>query len=556
MNWSRYKASATVEVARPQISLEALQTNAGSMVSAEAMADLKISRLKQTVFSTASLAEIIAKLDLYSGARETTPIAYIAQSMRSKINVSLVSTSLANPASASKATAGQLSAIAFVISFEYSEPLKAQKTVNELVTRFLDQDLKQRRKIAQDTSEFLKGQIDSLEVKLKAQEKKIADFRAENGEIRPDALAFNQQASITTTSRLLAIESELVSNLGVIGALRAQLAQVEPYALVLDQSGEVLTTPSIQLRVLKSDFAALSSKYGPRHPDVLKTRRQIDALEGQLGQSSNSARLKARIQDAETRLQSSEKAYGSTHPDVVSLQNQLLKFKGQLKLSQNGVGQSRSLTGVKKDADNPAYLNIVAQIEAAQQQQIALETQRDEIKKQQQDFNEAIAANPITEQKFAALTRDYENMLLLYRELTAKKLSSDMNKTIEEGHSGHRLAVINPPELPRGTTPARKLIFVAGFLFSFMAAAGSILALQLLSNNVIGPKHLEDITGVAPLVIVPRLYSYDEKIQFVSYARKMVGIVPVLIVLVVMFFFTVVMPFDVFTSVASRNVGL
>jgi len=177
LNWSKYKAFATVEVARPEISLEALETSGSVTQSVEALADLKISRLKQTVFSTASLAEIIAKLDLYSEARQGTPIAYIAQGMRNKINVSLVSTSLANPASAQKASALQLSAIAFVISFEYNEPLKAQKTVNELVTRFLDQDLKERRKTAQATSEFLQGQIDMLEESLQEQEKKIADFR-------------------------------------------------------------------------------------------------------------------------------------------------------------------------------------------------------------------------------------------------------------------------------------------------------------------------------------------------------------------------------------------
>jgi hypothetical protein len=80
-----------------------------------------------------------------------------------------------------------------------------------------------------------------------------------------------------------------------------------------------------------------------------------------------------------------------------------------------------------------------------------------------------------------------------------------MNKTIEEGHSGHRLAVINPPELPRGTNPSKKLILLAGFVFSFTAALGSILGLQILSNNVVGPKHLEGIIGMPPLVTVKHL---------------------------------------------------
>jgi len=554
LNWSKYKAYATVEVARPDIALEALETQGSPVPSSEALADLQISRLKQTVFSTASLAEIITKLDLYSGQRQGTPIAYIAQNMRSKIEVTLVSTPFANAASANKASALQLSAIAFVISFEYSDPLKAQQTVNELVTRFLDQDLKDRRKSAQATSDFLQGQIDILEEALQAQEKEIAEFRAENGEIRPDALAFNQQASMTTTSRLMAIESEIVSSLGLIGALRAQLAQTEPYALVLNDSGEVLTTPSIQLRVLQSQYADLSSKYGSEHPDVLKALRQIEALESQLGGVSATARIRAKISDVKAKLQTNRDAYGAEHPDVASLENQLEKLNGQLQAATRKPGTRTQ--GIKRDADNPAYLNIVAQLDAAEKQQEALVEQRDIIAGRQDEFQKAIVANPLAEQRFASLTRDYENMMMLYRELTAKKLASDMNKTIEEGHSGHRLAVINPPELPLGTNPSRKNILAGGIIFSFIAAFSTVFGLQLLSNSVVGPKHLESIIGVAPLVRVPALYSLDDKIKLMGWLRKAAVVLPIIFVVLVVVFFTFVTPLDVFGSVVGRKIGL
>ena len=555
LNWSKYKAYATVEVARPEISLEALETEASSAPSAEALADLKISRLKQTVLSNRSLGEIITDLDLYPESRQGTRIAYLAQAMREKIDISLVSTALANPASAQKASALQLSAIAFVISFEYSDPLKAQKTVNELVTRFLDQDLEERRKTAQATSDFLQGQIDMLEDTLEEQEKKIAEFRAENGGMRADALAFNQQASVTTTSRLLAIESEIVSNLGVIGALRAQLAQTEPYAVVVGEDGDTLTTPTTQLRGLQSQYATLSSKYGAEHPDVLKTLRQIEALERQIGGTSQTARIRANITDVRTRLQTMEDTYGPDHPDVQSLRSQLDNLNTQLRTAARTTTAGSS-NRIQRDADNPAYLNIVAQLDAAQQQQNALIQQRDAIEGKQAGFEKAIEANPEAEQRFAALTRDYDNMMMLYRELTAKKLASDMNKTIEEGHSGHRLAVINPPELPRSTNPSKKLILVAGFIFSLMTALATVLGLQLLSSTVLGPKHLESITGLSPLVRVPTLYSYDNKIQLMKWARKGVYLLPIIIIILLIVFFTAVMPFDVFGSILGRKIGL
>ncbi|MGH1402760.1 MAG: GumC family protein [Alphaproteobacteria bacterium] len=555
LSWSKYRAYATVEVARPEISMEALETSNGAMLSAAALADLQISRLKQTVLSTSSLAEIIAKLDLYPKAREKMPIAYIAQDMSKKINLKLVSTSLANPASAQKATTFQLSAIAFILSFEYSDPLKAQKTVNELVTRFLDADLRERRETAQKTSIFLQGQIDILTESLEEQEKKIAEFRAQNGNMRADALAFNQQASVTTTSRLLAIESEIVSNLGLIGALRAQLAQTEPYALIIGESGETLTTPALQLRALKSQYTTLKSKYGNQHPDVLKAARQIKAMEKEVSArpQNHASRIKAKIYDVEAKISVTEKSYGIEHPDLKSLKTQLNKLKSELK--DIGTG-SNNAQGIKEDADNPAYLQIVAQLQAAEQQQSALTQQRDEIKSQQQHFQKAIEENPVFEQKLASLTRDYDNMMLLYRELTARKLAADMSKTIEEGHSGHRLAVINPPELPRGTEPSRKIILVAGFLFSIMAGLSTVLGLQILSQKIIGPQHLESIVGVAPLVTVPAFKSYDERIHHTAFIKKALIFTPIIISIVLLLFFTFVMPFDVFEAVISRKVGL
>ncbi|HOO82199.1 MAG TPA: hypothetical protein PK513_06830 [Alphaproteobacteria bacterium] len=519
--WSKYRAFATVEVVPPEIAIDAVESPQNRILTAEAMADLQISRLKQKVLSTSSLADIVTKLNLYPKARAHTPIAYIAKNMQRKIDIHLMSTVLANPASAQKVSAFQLSAIAFTLSFEYSDPFLAQKTVNELVSRFLDEDLKDRRETAQKTSEFLEGQIEILSATLEEQEQKIAEFQAAHGVTRPDALGFNQQASITTSSRLLAIESELISNLGLIGALRAQLVQTDPYSRVVDEGGEVLSTPAIQLRALKSQYATLSAKYGPAHPDVLKVSRQINALKNEISPVNLSARLKAKITDMKAKLSSAEKTYGSAHPDYISLQNQLQNLEDQLENVQN---DAASL--VKDDADNPAYLQIVVQINAAEKQREALEAQRDAVKSQQEEFRKAVADNPVAEQKMAALARDYDNMMFLYRDLKARKLAADMSKTIEEGHVGRRLAVIDPPELPLGTSPSKKLILAGGFVFALMAGLGSIIGLQILSQTVIGPHHLESLIGSSPLITVPHLFSLEEKIKARRLIIKLLVVAP------------------------------
>lgn len=559
-NWNNYKAIATVEVAPPEIAVGVLGVADPSSVSIGVLADLQISRLRQKVLSTNSLAEIITRLNLYPNARKNTPIAYIAVGMRNKIKLELKSTSLANPASAQKASALQLSAIAFELSFKYSDPYLAQQTVNELVSRFLDEDIKDRRNTASKTSEFLQGQINVLNKSLAEQEKTFADFRIANGDLRPEALAFNQQAIIATTSRLQTIESKLMAEVGLMGALRAQLAQTDPYSKVRED-GEIFTTPSMQLKMLKSQYATLTAKYGPEHPDVVKISRQMKALQRNIKPSSETASIRAKINDIDARLSRLKEEYGADHPDVTSLKSQRSKLKKKI-LSLNksgfkGIKDSNDFSiQIKSDADNPLYMQIVTQFEAADSQKKAFEMQIEEIKKQQEEYRLAIAENPESEKKFAALARDYENSIALYRELKAKKLAAEINETIEQGRIGQRLSIINSPELPRGTSPSRKVFALAGGILALMVSTGCVILLQIINRTVMGPYHLESLIGTAPLVTIPNIRTLESRIKTRTFFRKVLKFMPVALIILVFFFFLLVMPFDVFWEVMMRKVGM
>lgn len=128
LKWSNYRAAATVEVVQPEIAIDVAETSGVNAETVEAIADLRIGRLRQKVLSTSSLVDVIAKLNLYPGVRKHTPISYVARQMQKKITIKLLSTPLANPASAQKASTSQLSAIAFVLSFEYGDRSPSRTT--------------------------------------------------------------------------------------------------------------------------------------------------------------------------------------------------------------------------------------------------------------------------------------------------------------------------------------------------------------------------------------------------------------------------------------------
>jgi len=507
LKWSTYRSTATVQVEQSQVSAAATAPMGSNPYDRmEALADKRISVLQQKVLSTSSLVEIITKFNLYAKAREKTPISNIADGMRRKILVNLVSSSLANPSSASKQ---QLSAIAFTISFDYSNPLVTQQVTDELVTRFLNEDLMERRVEAQKTTSFLADQIDELEKTLSEQERVISDYQKEHGVSRPETLAFNQQAAENLTLTLQSLNSQIATVEGTLGSLRAQIVNVDPYSrLVAD--GQILTTPSVQLKALQSQYAALTAQYGQEHPDVVKVRNQIAALQSQVSPASKEVgRLKAQITDLRTNLETAEKTLGQEHPDVLSLRNQLHNMEDQLAYRKTQPGTPGG--AVVGDADNPVYLQLVAQIKALEEQDKALLEQRKELGTQQQRYLNAIIDNPESVKELASLSRDYENAKMRYRELKAKKMSADMDEKLQKDRMGERLSLINPPELPLHTQPRRLLLVVASLFFSFFGGLGSVFVLQILSPRVFGPRHLEYIVGVAPLVTVPHIYTHSEK---------------------------------------------
>ncbi len=551
-SWSNYRSTATVEIAQSEIP-DSMTTPIGMNAAPllESLADMRISRLQQKVLSASSLAEIIARFDLYPDARRRAPIADVAKDMRKKIKIDLVSSSLANPASAGRVSASQLSAIAFRLSFDYSSPSTAQQVANELVSRFLDEDLKERRKQAQETSAFLQSQIESLEKSLLDQERQIAAFRTEHGDVRPEALAFNQQAAVSTMMNLQSVESQIAANLGAQGSLRGQLASVDPYSRVLAE-GRLLTTPTIQLKTLKSDYATLTAKYGPEHPDVLKVKRQIESLESQESGGDDTAALRATLTDVAARLETAKKAYGPQNPEVVSLSRQYDNLKAQLQ----GAAKKKTAGETVADADNPAYLQTVAQLRAAEEQYKALVRQKTELQAQLAKYQAAITENPAVEQKIAELTRDYENAQLRYRDLKAKKMAADMSATIQEDRSGQRLVVIDPPDLPVKTQPARLLFLGAGLAFSLVAGLVAAVGVQLARQSVVGPRHLGALVGVAPFVTVPHLTTTAERIRRGEKKRRLLLLSAVALVVLAVAFFVFVMPPDVLSSVLLRRLGL
>ncbi len=455
LSWSRYQSTATIQIEQPKISSHATTSDVSASSDDMELANKRINAIEQKVLSISSLIEVIRKFDLYASERKNTPIAKVAEKMRSRISLGLINSSLAN------------SSAAFMLSYRYNDPIITQQVTNELVTRFLDEDLKEQSSASEETSSFLAVQIAALEASLSEQEKKIADFQKEHGATGKESLSFKQQIITNLSLYKQTLSSQIAINQGTLNSLRAQLAYVDPYARETGNDKAPLT-PQAQLKSLESQYGTLTAKYGPEHPDVVKAQRQIAMLRAKLGSTPQNG-------GSETTTQAISRG-----------------------------------ARVIPDANNPAYLQIVAQLHAAEDQSRSLMEQTRELQAQERYYQKALADNPEIEKEMAALSRDYDNAQMRYRELKEKKMVADMREQMQKDRTGQRLSLINPPDIPLDTQPSRFVMFIFGLLFSTAGGFASVIAAQILSQRMVGLHYLETVVGITPIVAIPHIYTREE----------------------------------------------
>jgi len=121
----------------------------------------RLSAMEQEILSRTSLSAIIKDswLDLYKQERTRVPFEDVIEQMWRDLSIRLVS-----PGS---------DYVSFTISFSYSDRIKARDTVQAVITRFIDWNLVMQRTAAQTERVRSSNQVDRLEVRIAALEKRL-----------------------------------------------------------------------------------------------------------------------------------------------------------------------------------------------------------------------------------------------------------------------------------------------------------------------------------------------------------------------------------------------
>ena len=401
----------------------------------------RLSTMKDQILSRNQLQPIIEKYQLYKG--ENAPMEDLIGRMRSKVVVKPITT---QPGSGPIAVSG------FSIAFTDSDPHVAQQVTGQILSMFIEQNVKLRESRAQDTTNFFSAQLDEAKRKLDEQDQKVSDFKRRFMDQLPGTeaqtlgrlAAANSQYETATQALSRAIQDKQFTETILANQLAAWKAS---------QSGANPVTIDAQLTALESQLADAQARYTADHPDVLKLKAQIEQLKKKA--DSAAANPAPRPSAAST----------VEPPQIAQLRAQLHQY---------------DLTIADRTRD------------------------QERMKQQVNMLTGKLQLSPAVEQEYKQITRDYNTALEFYNDLLQKKTQSEMSTNLEKRQQGEQFKVMDSPNLPeRPTFPDRPMFAAGGLGLGLVLGLGLAFLLEMRDGSLRTELDIEHCLQVPALVCLP-----------------------------------------------------
>jgi uncharacterized protein involved in exopolysaccharide biosynthesis len=490
-----YRSTGTILIEQQELPTDLVQSTITSF------ADQRIQVISERVMTTDNLLRIIQNYDLYPTLRQSEPREVLLAQMRKDIHFAMISADVMDPRQGRATKAN----IAFSVSYDSRSPDTAARVANELVSLYLDENVRSRKQLSADAANFLDDEANKLDQNIATISASIAKFKDEHINTLPDQATINRETLIRSEDELRDTDTQLRSLQQQSTYLEGQLAQLPASSQVYTSTGERVLSPGDRLKFLRTEYARLSGIYSPDHPDVQRIQREIAGLEKEAGAVDSSNDLQRQLQDAQTQLAQASEHYAPDHPDVVRLKRQIATL-------QQAIKDAPSVTPAPEaHPDNPAYISIKAQRDANAAEIASLQQKRLNVQAKIEALETRLAQAPAVERDYDNLLRDLDNEQLKYREIRQKQMEAKLSENLEDEQKGERFTLIEPPVAPQqAASPDRPMMFGLSVVLALAAALGTVWLLELQDGSVRNPRDLQALLQVAPLAIVPHMETLAE----------------------------------------------
>lgn len=458
---NRYRASTSIIIVPQRVPEEFVR----STVTAELSERLNL--ISQQILSRTRLERIIQEFNLYERERARLIMEDVVEQMRGDITLN-VNTDPRRRAQASS----------FNVSFESVDARTAMRVTERLASLFVQENLEDRELLADQTNQFLQGQLEEARRKLLEHEKKLQGFRQKNNGQLPEQVASNltmmQSAQMQLQNvvesgnrdrdRLLALERNLADSLTAAAPV-----------VVLPQGGnpnneQFVGTAAQQLEAARGGLRNLELRLKPEHPDIGRAKRIIAELE-----------RKAETEALQQPLSATAQA------PVLALDRNAQARVESMRLEIQDLSQR--LDSGKREA---ARLQETAQGHASR-----------------------VQAAPSLEAELTELMRDYTTLQEGYTSLLKKSEDSRIAVNLERRQIGEQFRVLDGARLPeRPVSPDRVRINVMGILGGLAFGLGLVALLEYKDTSLKNDDEVVTTLSLPVLAVIPVMTSATERRAF------------------------------------------
>lgn len=425
-----YKATSVVLVERP-----VSETFVRAAVTDELESRLHV--IKQEILSRARLTDLITRYRLYPELREDGRIDAALEQMRRDVAVEPTGPEMLS---------GKIKTVAFNLSYTGEQQDTAARVANEIAAFYVARNDAIRTGEAEKTTQFLKSQLDEAKRELDIHEGRIRAYTsAHNGEL-PQQVDMNLAALERLNTQLRLISEQQIRTL----EQRQRLTESIPPSW----TGRMSATDSPMADLVaqkRHDLSEMEARFTSKHPDVLRLRQEIAALES-----------------------------APIRPAAVTPEDAM------------AAGQARGRAAV--------LANLDAELEKQKREEAAL---RDIVAATERKLE----SMPARQQDYALIVREHAAAQEIYNSLLTRYSEAQVAESMETDRSGERFRILEaalPPGDP--SAPNRVRLLTMGFILALVLAVMAVLGVEQFDTTFHSVDDLRGFTTVPVLAAIPRMY--------------------------------------------------
>lgn len=207
---------------------------------------------------------------------------------------------------------------------------------------------------------------------------------------------------------------------------------------------------------------------------------------------------KNRLEELKVQLANLKTRFSDQYPDVIAVKSEIEEIEKKNREKGGAV--------VEEEADNPAYINLAAQLASVQSEIASVNKQIATNTEKMAYYRGLIEATPKVEEVYRSMISERDNLQHKYSELRQKHLQAQVAQGLEKNQQGERFSLIEPPLLPeKPSKPNRLAIILIGVVLGIGLGVGTAALLEFSDQSIRSPDALSRLTSLPVLVTIPEL---------------------------------------------------